>query len=327
MATARSLKGKRVLVTGAAGFIGSHLTRRLVNDGAEVHVLTSSVSSVYPVRLVDLQGRIHVHEASLSDRDAMDTLVAGCQPSVIFHLGAYTHVGKSWHRIQECVETNIEGTVNLLQALGDLDYERFVSTGTSEIYGGIDVPFHEDAAVNPSSPYSVSKYTAELYCRILHDAHQWPIVMLRPFNAYGPAQSPDRIIPEIIVRALRGQELKMTQGRQTREFNFVDDLVDGFILAATTEGIDGELFNLGNGDEISMRDVATLILDIMGHPIEPAFGALPDRPGEIWRMYSDSTRARTRLGWKPSVSLREGLERTIAWYDQELARADSPFVI
>jgi nucleoside-diphosphate-sugar epimerase len=320
-----TLENRRVLVTGAAGFIGSHLTRRLVNRGAEVHVLSSSVSSVYPVRLVDLQGRITVHEASLADRDAMETLVHRTEPSIVFHLGAYTHVGKSWHRIQECVETNIEGTVNLLQALAPHGYDRFVSTGTSEIYGGVDVPFREDAAVNPSSPYSVSKYTAELYCKILHNAHGWPVVMLRPFNAYGPAQSPDRIIPEIIVRALRGHELKMTQGRQTREFNFVEDLVDGFVLAGTTEGVEGEVINIGNGEEISMRDLATMILDLMGNPIEAQFGALPDRPGEIWRMYSDSTKARERLGWKPSHSLQEGLQRTIDWYERELARPDSPF--
>jgi nucleoside-diphosphate-sugar epimerase len=322
-----TLQQRRVLVTGATGFIGSHLTRRLVNEGAEVHALTSRVSSVYPTRLVDLQGRIQVHEASLADRDALEKLVARCDPSLVFHLGAYTHVGKSWNRIQECVETNIEGTVNLLQALAPYDYDRFISTGTSEIYGGIDVPFREDAAVNPSSPYSVSKYTAELYCKILHNAHGWPVVMLRPFNAYGPAQSPDRIIPEIIVRALRGHELKMTQGRQTREFNYVEDLVDGFLLAATADGVEGEIINLGNGEEISMRDLATMILRIMGDPIEAEFGALDDRPGEIWRMYSDSTKARQRLGWEPSHSLEDGLQKTVAWYEHELARSDSPFIV
>ena len=326
MPEGKSLQGRRVLVTGATGFIGSHLSRRLVNEGAEVHALTSGVSSVYPVRLVDLHGRIQIHGANLTDRAAMETLVARSQPAIVFHLGAYTHVGKSWDRIQECVQTNIQGTVNLLQALADSGYERFVSTGTSEIYGSIDVPFREDAAVNPESPYAVSKYSAELCSKNLHRAYGWPIVMLRPFNAYGPAQSPDRVIPEIIVRALRHEALKMTQGRQTREFNYVEDLVTGFLLAATTEGIEGELFNLGCGEETSMRDVATLILDIMGNPIEPAFGALPDRPGEIWRMCSDSTKARQKFGWEPSHSLREGLAKTIAWYEHELARPDSPFV-
>ena len=321
-----TLKGARVLVTGADGFIGSHLTRRLVADGAEVHALTSDVSSVFPRRLLDLRGQMEIHEGNLMDRGAMDTLARSAKPTYIFHLAAYTHVGKSWQRVDECIQANIQGTMNLLQALADQGYERFVNTGTSEIYGDIEVPFREDAVVNPISPYSVSKYAAERFCRLFQRAYGWPIVMLRPFNAYGPAQSPDRVIPEIIVRALRKEELKMTQARQTREFNYVEDLADGFVKAATTPDVNGELFNIGGGEEISMRDVATQILEIMGNPIEPQFGALPERPTEIMRMYCDSSKARQRLGWEPSHSLRDGLEKTVEWYRRELETPGSPFV-
>jgi nucleoside-diphosphate-sugar epimerase len=321
------LSGKHVLVTGATGFIGSHLVRRLESDGAEVHALTSNVSSVYPARLHDLQDRITLHEGNLVDRSAMDVLVARAQPSHILHLGAYTHVGKSWRRVDECIQANIQGTVNLLQALDGSGYERFVYTGTSEIYGDIDVPFREDSVVHPVSPYSVSKYAGERYCRMFHQGRGWPIVMVRPFNTYGPAQSPDRVIPEIIVRALQGRELKMTQGRQTREFNFVEDIAAGFVCAATTEGIEGEIFNIGCGEEVSMRDLATNILEVMGNPIEADFGALPDRPTEIWRMFADSTKARTILGWKPEVPLEEGLRRTVEWYRAELARPQSSFAV
>jgi nucleoside-diphosphate-sugar epimerase len=321
-----SLEGARVLITGADGFIGSHVTRRLVSEGAEVHALTSDVSSVFPRRLLDLRGTIHIHEGNLMDRGAMDTLARSAKPSHVFHLGAYTHVGKSWQRIDECIQANIQGTMNLLQALADQGYERFINTGTSEIYGDIDVPFREDAVVNPISPYSVSKYAAERFCRLFQRAYGWPIVMLRPFNAYGPAQSPDRVIPEIIVRALRKEELKMTHGSQTREFNYVEDLADGFVKAATTPDVEGEVFNIGGGEEISMRDVATTILDVMGNPIEPQFGALPERPTEIMRMYCDSSKARERLGWAPRHSLRDGLEKTIDWYRRELETPGSPFV-
>lgn len=320
-----SLSNSRVLVTGATGFIGSHLVRRLVADGAEVHALTSTVSSMYPSRLLDLQHEIQLHEGNLIDRSAMDAVVERSRPTHIFHLGAYTHVGKSWRRVDECIQANIQGTVNLLQALDGTGYERFVYTGTSEIYGDIEVPFREDAFVNPISPYSVSKYAGERYCRMFHQGYGWPIVMVRPFNAYGPWQTPDRVIPEIIGRAIRGEELRMTQGRQTREFNFVEDLVDGFILLGTTEGIDGELFNLGNGEEVSMRDLATTILDLMGNPIEPAFGALADRPTEIWRMFCDSTKARDRLGWAPRHTLEDGLLETIDWYREQDAADSTQF--
>ncbi len=235
--------------------------------GAEVHALTSTVSSVYPVRLVDLRDRITLHGGNLNDSGAMAALVELARPEVVFHLGAYTHVGKSWARIDECIQTNVHGTVNLLQALERSDYRRFVYTSTSEVYGDIPVPFREDAAVDPSSPYSVSKYSGERFCRMLNRGRSWPIVVVRPFNAYGPAQSPDRIIPEIIVKALRKERLAMTQGRQTREFNYVEDLVDGFVRAATVPGMEGEVFNIGGGEEVSIRDVARTILDLMGNPI------------------------------------------------------------
>jgi len=321
-----SIRDARVLVTGADGFIGSHLVHRLVDDGADVHALTSEVSSVFPRRLVDLRGRIAIHEGNLMDRGAMDAIARETRPTYVFHLAAYTHVGKSWQRVDECIQANIQGTINLLQALADTGYERFVNTGTSEIYGDIEVPFREDAVVNPISPYSVSKYAAERFCRLFQRAYGWPIVMVRPFNAYGPAQSPDRVIPEIIVRALRKEELAMTQARQTREFNYVADLADGFVRAAITPGVEGEIINIGGGEEISMRDVATTILDLMGNPIEPHFGALPERPTEIMRMYCDSTKARTMLGWAPAHTLRDGLAKTIEWYRRELEDPASPFV-
>jgi UDP-glucose 4-epimerase len=319
------LAGVRVLVTGATGFIGSHLSRRLVEGGAEVHALTSTVSSVYPVRLVDLKDRLTLHGGNLNDSGAMASVVEKADPQVVFHLGAYTHVGKSWDRVDECVQTNIHGTVNLLQALTRSNYRRFIYTSTSEVYGDVEVPFREDASVRPLSPYSVSKYAGERFCRMFYRGRSWPIVVVRPFNAYGPAQSPDRVIPEIIVKALRGERLAMTEGLQTREFNYVDDLVDGFILAATVEGIEGDVFNIGGGEEVAMRDLAKSILALMGDPIAPEFGALPNRPTEIWSMRSDVTKARSRLGLGPGRPLEEGLAATIAWYRRELEKSGSLF--
>jgi len=320
-----SLRDAHVLITGGAGFIGSHLVRRLVDDGADVHVLTSEVSSLYPGRLLDLKGKITIHEGNVVDRSAMDTVAKDVKPSIIYHMAAFTHVGKSWHRVDECVQTNVQGTVSLLEALEPYGYDRFLNFGTSEIYGDIPAPFREDAIVNPISPYAVSKYAAERFCRMFHRSYGWPLVMIRPFNAYGPGQTPDRVIPEIIARALRGDELAMTQGRQTREFNYVEDLADGFVRAALAPNVEGEVINIGCGEDISMRDLATTILDLMGNPITPQFGALPERPAEIMEMRCDNTKAKTLLGWEPAHSLEDGLRKTIDWYRTELSGPRSPF--
>jgi nucleoside-diphosphate-sugar epimerase len=283
------------------------------------------VSSVYPTRLLEVRDQITLHEASLADRGALNIVAHDVRPSHVFHLGAYTHVGKSWQRVDECIQVNIQGTVNLLMALEPVGFTRFLNTGTSEIYGDIDVPFREDDAVHPISPYSVSKHSAEEYCRLFAEARSWPIVRVRPFNAYGPMQSPDRVIPEIITRALQRQPLLMTQGTQTREFNYVEDLADGMIRLATADGVDGELFNLGCGREVSMREVATLILSLLGNPIEPEFGALPERPIEIQRMHADVSKAADRLGWRATTSLEDGLATTIEFYRDALASGRSSF--
>jgi len=323
-----SLQGSPCLVTGAAGFIGSHLCDRLVAEGAKVHALNKQVSRVVPPRLIHLRGRIELIEANLLDAGALRLILERTRPRYIFHLGAYTHVGKSFDHVDESLQTNIAGTVNLLTALRGLEYETFVYTGTSEIYGGNEVPFREDLPVFPLSPYSVSKYAGECYCRMFVDAYGWPIVMLRPFNAFGPRQSPDRIIPEVIVSALTGVDIAMTTGRQTREFNYVSDLVDGFVRAAQAgKPAHGQIINLGCGDEHSMREIAERIVALTGSRIQLRLGALPHRPTEIWRMFCDNTKARDLLGWTPGHTLDEGLRPTVDFYRDELKRGDSPYAL
>ncbi len=309
----RELRGARVLVTGAGGFIGSHLTRRLLEVGADVHAMSPAVSTQTPPRLAAVAADVTLVEANVTDRTSMEHVAAAVAPEYVLHLAAFTHVGKSFIRVDECLQTNVQGTVNLLQAL-DGDYERFVYVGTSEIYGPVEVPFREDRLVDPVSPYAVSKYAGERYCRMLHAAYGWPIVCLRPFNAYGPAQTVDRVVPEIILTGLRGGELRMTAGTQTREFNFVTDIADAMVAALTGERATGEVINVCSGRDIAIRDLATTILGLMDDPIEPRFGALDHRPTEIWRMVGDPSKGRELLGWEPEVDLEAGLERTIAWY-------------
>ncbi|MHB1534682.1 MAG: NAD-dependent epimerase/dehydratase family protein [Acidimicrobiales bacterium] len=313
------LARRRVLVTGATGFIGSHLVPRLVAEGAQVFALTSAVGAV-PDGQADTDAAVVTVEANVTDSSSLSHVVASVRPEFVVHQAAFTHVGKSFYRIEENIQTNIQGTVNLLQAL-DGGYERLVYVGSGDVYGDSPVPFKEDGPVRPASPYAVSKYAAERFCRMFNQAYGWPIVCLRPFNVYGPGQSPDRIIPELILAGLEGRALRMTGGRQTREFTYVDDVVEAFVRALVVPGIDGQVLNIGRGEEVSIHDLALTVLRLLGDPIAPLFGALPYRPTEVWRMFGDNRRAAALLSWEATTELSEGLRRTIAWYRRAAERA------
>jgi nucleoside-diphosphate-sugar epimerase len=307
------VEGKRVLVTGATGFLGSYVVKRLVAEGALVFGVSSSVSSATPERLVDVIDHMELLEANMRDGSSLAHVVAAARPELVIHQAAFTHVGKSFSRIDENIQTNIQGTVNLLQAL-DGNYERFINIGTGDVYGDAPVPFLEDGPVRPASPYAVSKYAGERFCRMFHQAYGWPIVCLRPFNVFGPHQSPDRIIPELIISALSGKDLQMTEGTQTREFIYVDDVAEVFVRSLTQPGIDGEVINVSRGEEVSIRQLAITVLELMGNPVQALFGSLAYRPTEIWRMFGDNSKARQLLDWTPTTSLTDGLNHTIDWY-------------
>jgi len=304
---------KRVLVTGASGFVGSHVVERLLCHGAKVFAVTSSVSSAEPQRLAAVLNDVVLLEGNLTDPASLAYVVSHAKPELVIHLAAFTHVGKSFIRIDENIQTNTQGTVNLLLALNG-EFERMVYISTSDVYGDAPVPFREDGPVRPTSPYAAAKYAAERFCRMFNDAYQWPIVCLRPFNVYGPRQNTDRIIPELILSALRHRDVRMTEGHQTREFTYVEEAAELFVQSLVRPGIDGEVINVSRGEEVSMRDLASTVLGLMGDPVKALFGELEDRPNEIWRMFGDNTKARELLDWAPKISLEDGLTTTIEWF-------------
>lgn len=311
---------RRVLVTGATGFIGSHLTRRLAEEGADVYILTRPDLKTKNLPIKDIWDKIKILHADLKDGKELESKLSGIEPEIVYHLAAYTNVGRSLEHARECIQTNIQGTVNLISALDDVDYDCFVHTGTNEEYGDNEVPFREDMKERPASPYSVSKCASEMFCQMYHKAYGRPIVILRPFNAYGPWQKCNRIIPEAIVASLLGEELRMTGGEQTREFNYIDDIVEGFIKASCVKKATGEIINIGCGEEHSIREVVEKIVELVGNNNKILFGALPYRPNEIWRMFCDNTKAREILEWEPEYALEGGLSKTIDWYRMEYER-------
>ncbi len=313
-----NLAGKKVLVTGGSGFIGSHLTRRLVEEGAQVFVTVKYNSIIDNVRLVSVWDQIEPLEADMRNTDSL-AKIGDVGPELVYHLAAYNHVGDSFSQVSEAFESNGSGTVNLMEAYDGFD--RFVYISTSEVYGYQEkVPFRENATPFPLSPYAVGKYAGELYARLKWYSANLPVTVIRPFNAFGPYQSARAIIPETIIKCLRGEELATTEGRQTREFNFVENLVEGFLKAGTIDAAVGEIINIGCGRETQIRDLVTMIHSLTGSESTLKIGALPDRPGEIRRMSADNAKARSLLGWEPRVTLEEGLERTIEWFRSYLAQ-------
>ena len=320
--------GARVLVTGGTGFIGSHLVARLLERGFAVHIITSNATGLYPYRLLQIREQVIVHQADVCDFAAVSRVVFDIDPTVVIHLAAVTRVGDAWDYEDLYIRVNVIGTINMVRAVRSINaLRRFVYVSSSEVYGQTQAPFIETAEVRPASPYAISKYAAEQYCRTAFEAFGLPAVLVRPFNVYGPSQAPNRIIPEAIVAGLSGRTFRMTLGTQTRSFNYVDDIVDGLILAASGPIKLGVPYNLDSEVEISVKDVVLKLRDLMGGSLKLSIGTVRERPNEIMRMVGNSEKARSELEWNPRASLDVGLRRTIEWYRQEHSRGGSPFMV
>lgn len=306
------MKGTRVLVTGGSGFIGSHLVDRLLDLEAEVAVMVRYGNVVKNERLRHVWPRLRVIEADLRNRGAL-AAIRELGPEVVLHLAAYNHVGESFRQVEECFDVNAKGTANLLDCCAEVG--RFVYVSTSEVYGAQEaVPFVETMCPAPISPYAITKYAGELYCRLKQRIGGRPVVaIVRPFNVFGPRQSSKAIIPELIQSCLRGEPIRTTPGEQTREFNYVDNVVDGLLAAAMADAVEGPV-NIAAGEEVAIRDLVRKVAELTGATARLEIGALPYRPTEIWRMYADGGRARAELGWTPRISFDEGLRLTVEWF-------------
>jgi UDP-glucose 4-epimerase len=300
-----------VLVTGAEGFIGSHLARRLAGEGARVSGLVRPGADLS--RLDGLEGKIDLHPLDIREGEALARLAGDLRPRLVFHLAAVTDPSRSPAGLERCLAVNFSGTLNLLRALENLSCERLVAVDTAEIYGRNPAPFREEMPPDPVSPYSLSKAAATLLCRTWAAAYGFPVTVLRLFLVYGPGQGEERFLPQLIEAGLSGRPLKMTPGEQTREYTYIDDAVEG-LLRAARRGPPGEVINLGSGEEVSLGDLARMTGEILGREIVINPERLPYRDNEIRRFVGDHGKAAGLLGWRPAVSLPEGLARTVEWH-------------
>ncbi|MCC7450492.1 MAG: SDR family NAD(P)-dependent oxidoreductase [Anaerolineae bacterium] len=315
--------GKRVLVTGAGGFIGSHLTERLVERGADVRALVhyNALGTWGWLDQSPLRDQMQVIAGDIADRDSVRHAMQDVE--VVFHLAALIAIPYSYQAPLSYVRTNIEGTLNVLQNARDLNITRVVHTSTSEVYGTARyAPIDEAHPLQGQSPYSASKIGADKIAESFHLSFDVPVVTVRPFNTFGPRQSARAVIPTIITQCLTGDTVKLGSLHPTRDLNYVSNTVDGFVLAASTPEAIGQTINLGSGREISVGDLAQLIARLTGRDITIQADEQRVRPGksEVERLLADNTKARAVLGWEPKVTLDEGLTRTIAWVQQHLER-------
>jgi len=317
-------EGKWVLVTGAGGFIGSQLVEALLEQGANMRAFVRYTSRKDPGLLRQLNpedfAKLEIVAGDLRDEHAVRHAIQGCQ--VVFHLGALISIPYSYHHPFEVAETNFMGTLNILMACHYLGVRRLVHTSTSEVYGTArQALIDEGHPLQGQSPYSASKIGADKLAESFFCAYNLPVVTVRPFNTFGPRQSARAVIPAIITQALaEGSTIQLGNLATTRDFTYVSDTVRGFILAAEAGQVEGQVFNLGTGQETSIGDLARKIIQMVGRPVEIMLDPerLRPEPSEVLRLLSDNSLARQRLGWGPEVTLDEGLDQTIAWIRDHL---------
>lgn len=312
-----SWTNRSVLITGATGFIGSHLTERLVNEGASVRALIhyNSTGTLGWLENSPVIKEIDLIAGDICDRDRLRDAMQGVD--VVFHLAALIAIPYSYNAPASYVRTNIEGTLNVLQSARDLGIRRLVHTSTSEVYGTARyTPMNEDHPLQGQSPYSASKIGADKLAESFHLSFGVPLVTVRPFNTFGPRQTARAVIPTIINQCLGADSIKLGNVHPTRDFNYVSNTVDGFLLAALSGEAVGKTINLGSNRETSIKKLAELIIQQIGRPITVEVDEQRVRPkgSEVERLYADNTLARTLLKWEPRVSLDEGLKYTIDWW-------------
>jgi UDP-glucose 4-epimerase len=301
---AGSWPGLRVLITGGSGFIGSHLCRRLCGEGCEVHATSRAERPSY-------QGGPIWWRSDLDDVGAVRRLLADVRPDIIFHLAGAVGAAPEFALVLPTFQSLLTSTVNILVAATEAGCKRIILTGSLTEPMSVVEPV-------PQSPYAAAKWAAVGYGRMFHSLFHTPVVILRPFMVYGPAQAPSKLIPAVTIALLKGEVPRISGGQQKSDWLYIDDAIDGFLAAAVTPAIEGATVDLGSGKLVSVREIVARLVELVGCRIEPVFGALPTRPGEN-EVVANTVVASSMLGWAVTTSLDSGLRKTIEWYGSKAA--------
>lgn len=317
--------GKKVLVTGADGFIGSHLAEELLSAGATVRALTQYNPYGRVGWLSDRASEIEIISGDIRDSERVAEAVSGTD--VVFHLAALVGIPYSYDAPDSYIQTNIVGTYNVLTAARRHGVSRMIQTSTSEVYGSaIAVPINEGHPLQPQSPYSASKIGADMLALSFYHSFELPVAVVRPFNTYGPRQSARAVIPAVLGQILSGaKEIKVGSTSPRRDFNYVTDTARGFMAVAKSERALGDVVNIGSGREVTIAETIQIMIDVTGRDVKIVSDDQRIRPvgSEVNRLMCDNSRALEWTGWKPEVTLEEGLRRTAAWIEQNLSSVAS----
>ena len=309
---------KKILITGGSGFIGSHLARKLVKLGHKVAITTKYKSIIDNVRIIDIWSKVKVIETDLRNLDSFNNLKK-LKPDIVFHLAAYNHVGDSFLHVNETISSNLLSTTNLLDH--GPKFKKFIHIGSSEIYGlQSRIPFNVDETPHPMSPYAIGKYSSELYSILKSRQTGNKIICIRPFNTFGPYQSEKAIIPEIIIKCLLGKDIVTTPGEQTREFNYVDNIIEGLLIISVKIKSFSKPINLGSNSPIKIKSLVRKIHKISNSKSKLKIGKKSYRPNEIWKMQAQNDFVLKKVKWKPKIQLDEGLDISIKWYRRFIQR-------
>ena len=303
---------RRVLVTGASGFVGANLARRLLAEGHEVHLLLRANHN--PWRIQEIREHVTVHEADLADVNGLEAAMRAARPEWMFHLAAHGAYPDQ-RDLDRMIATNVQGTANLLQAAERAGAEAFVNSGSSSEYGYKDHAPSEDELLEPNSHYAVTKAAATHLCRLAGQREGSRVVTLRLYSVYGPYEEPRRLVPTLIVQGLAGRLPPLVNPDVARDYVHVDDACEAFLLAAATPKQEpGAVYNVGSGVQTSLRQIVDVARRLPGIEAAPVWGSMPERSWDTNVWVSDPMRIGTKLGWSARQDLQSGLQQTIDWF-------------